>query len=390
MSNFVSMATLQNETVDCRMVQLELEFYHLDGSQLKNICIMLFDEILNLLGEEFYLHWSLNGKHISGDALRKRIGKTAGPVTWGCCGDVTSAVVWNAKTFKEYDRKLQYRLGSFDRERISVNYLNTFQELFTSANSKEKIKAALMGMFNMDHQKKMALWRNHDLTMGFYSHSYHHNANLYYGTINVSIALPCLRENSCPFSAQLVSLACKASELISNISGRVMLSPIYPIGPCSGHMEYFGKLPDGFPAPPFELWSIEWNPFFYLQGAEWFNLISPLQRKHLPSIISEVINYPDVTVCELSNGGITVQCKKGILKTDISELLQIKHLLYNALFPGKSEMLFEHLWDPNALSYNTKPRPQWEYVPMFDDEITVLTDRIVFQHKQANHSIETT
>ena len=384
MSHYVSMADRQSP-VDCRMLQLELEFYQLTQSQLNNLSLICFNEVLNILDNQAYCDWCWDGlheqKHVKAERIKSNICNSESGYQWGGTGDIISDVVWDSKSFKQYQKRLDSQLLRLDQfSWLPMDYKDCFNELLKKSAGEKELKAAILEMFNLYGKSPIGKWRNHDFVVSFCGNGYK-NFDSFYGKFVFSIALPCVKSCVIEFAEQLSNIACKASEAVVNVSGRVTLSPIYPIGFCSGHMRYFGNLngepiktPDGYEP-------IEWYPYYYLCGAEWFNLLSPLQQQHLPQLNSNSSQFPNVSLKELSSGGYVVCCKKSILQTDITELRGVKEILYRALYPGYSEILFEHLWDSNACSFNTKPRIQWEYVPIYEDEVFVLSDRVRFQHK---------
>ena len=62
----------------------------------------------------------------------------------------------------------------------------------------------------------------------------------------------------------------------------------------------------------------------------------------------------------------------------------MKNLLYNALFPGKSKISFQQLFSNDPLEFRVKPRCEWECVPVFQDELVLCDDGVIFCHRNAN------
>lgn len=384
MNGYKSMATCTYEIVDCRMLQLELEFHLLDQKQLKKLATACANEIQRLTGESFYLNWTFGTRRIRADKLLEKIECADNWVDFTFEGDVISDIVYNAKTFKQYDRWLLYddpRTG-YTREKPQ-DYFDIFREYIPGQMSPDTLKARLLQLFNKNGLAKKAFWCGHDISGMLFSVPYWNRKDLYHGKFDFKVAAACLGSNILNISNAARAFLRNIASEVPNVSGRVALSPISSPSPCSGHMLYFGG---HVPAPdkPPDLIDTEWTKYYYLQGAEWFNLLSPLQANRLPDLLENAAQFRE-TVCvePLSGGSIIVRAKNDVLHTDISDLLPIKKLLYDVLYPGKSEIMLEHLYSLPGYGFMAKPRYQWEYVPMLDDEILIQNDRVVFKNLHA-------
>lgn len=81
------------------------------------------------------------------------------------------------------------------------------------------------------------------------------------------------------------------------------------------------------------------------------------------------------------NGAMSVKLKKGIDQVDVEDLRPVRKLLYDALYPGHSQILLKNLLDIEAYGCFAKIRQEWECIPIFPEEIIVDTERILFQHQ---------
>lgn len=380
MNGCISMATLQCEVVDCRMIQLELEYCQFAAQQVKLLAEYCFAETVELLDGAFYINWEHNNRRIKEDQLYKKIQNSCG---FDFTGYVFSNVVYNAKTFKSYQQRLFFDTTTpWEALEVPIDYKEAFRQHFENVTSADACKEALVKIFNENGRKKMALWHQWDVCGGFYQSPYTNFPDRYHGRYRLRVSLACLGSNAIPFSEKLSAFATGIAAQFPNISARVALSPIGIPSPCSGHMEYFGGRIEGDkPHKEAGYWDIEWEPYYYLQGAEWFNILSPLQQTHVPDILQRVKSYPDIFAEVLPNGHISVQSRKTIVDTDVTDLLQMKLLLYNALYPGVSVIKLEHLFDRKLYRFMTKPRHRWEYVPMIAEEIEITKDSVLFRHK---------
>ena len=146
-------------------------------------------------------------------------------------------------------------------------------------------------------------------------------------------------------------------------------------------MIYFGgsptqqmhNLPDGYTTN-------EWYRYNFLGGAEWYNLVSPSVQIHIPNILDNAINYPELIVSKLPCGSIAVKVRKDIAEIDTHDLFAPKVLLYDALYPGTMHIDPKYILDRKATGLIAKPRKRWEHMPLLENEICITPDRIIFQH----------
>lgn len=387
MRDYISMASLYNEVIDCRMIQLELEFYKLTRSQLKNLAEYCYLEIKKLVDDIFYIHWEWEDKHIASESLYKKICTSDGCPDFGFEGYVLGDTVYNEKTFRKHEQKLFFDTNA-SREGmcVSADYIEVFKRYFSDVETPEQYKSALSSIFNESGRKKTALWRCCDISGLFYTCPYTNYPNSYRGEYDLKVALPCLGDNAVSFSEKLVEILVGIASCFSNVSGRITLSPLQRPGRCSGHMKYFGAqiIPKDTSHRKEGYFDIEWNPYYYVCGAEWFNIISPLQLTHIPNIVKDTAALSDVFVQATSNGNVIVRSNKDILKTDIADFKKVKSVLYNALYPGYSKIRLSDLLNFKSFYSMTKPRIEWEYIPIFTDEIEVDDMYVIFKHINAD------
>lgn len=380
------MALHFHEIVDCRMLQLELRAYHLSLSEVKKIAEYCYHKTLELLDNVFFSYWCWDCKFISHDKIYDKIRQTDTYNMWGFDADIISESIYNNKTFRQYAKELAFDTSTtLKNHGISIDYIDRFDKYFTDVNDSQSIKSAVLKIFNEDGRKKMAFWRSHDFSGIFSTFEYDQFSNLYRVNFSLQIALQCLGSHTCDYAKKMTELLIELSEITPNIGGHVNISPIHWPARSTGHLQYFGgNIGDN--ASKFQhrkegYLDVEWYPYYYIGGAEWFNVISPLQMQHLQCIDKNQEISSGIICKKLSSGGMAVFLNKNITDTDVSDLKNIKQLLYNALYPGHGKILLCQLFNRDELTHFCKPRPQWELVPMFDDEVEVTQDRIIFKHK---------
>ena len=192
MNKYRSMATCPYEIVDGRMLQCELEFHLLDQEQLKKLAAVCFVESQRLTGNEFYLNWMFGTHRISANKLLERIDCADDWVDFSFEGDVVSDIVYNAKTFKQYDRWLLHDdPRHLDTTLMPRDYFDVFQEYIPGPVASDQLKASLLQLFNKDGLVKKAYWRGHDISGGMWSTPYWNNKHLYHGNFRFRVALDC-------------------------------------------------------------------------------------------------------------------------------------------------------------------------------------------------------
>ena len=296
MEKYVSMANTFNELVDCRMLQFELDFFLLSQSQLLELAKFFVHQCDALLGEDFFCQWEWNGRKVKLNSVFDRIQNKNTNFDFSCTADVLSNVVNDRNSFRVYDNMLvSPRIGETRLDTaISYDYPDALYKHLQKVHSLEECKEAIFQIFLEPNKKQIALWRWHDASVFFVSHRYTEYRNLYRGSFNFSIAFSCLK-NANDLSEKLIGMAIQASAITSNINARIALSPISSPAPCSAHMMYFGGKVEGdgsHSASGFR--SQEWYPYYYFQGAEWFNLLSPSVSSRIPRLVSEAQQYSQI------------------------------------------------------------------------------------------------
>lgn len=167
-----------------------------------------------------------------------------------------------------------------------------------------------------------------------------------------------------------------------NMNARVRLQPIG-----NTHMRYFGGdgKTDGSHTAS-NCMEQEWYSTYYLPEVEWLNIISPLARTHLPELDQNTPTSEAVLIEELQGGGLLVKSQKAVAQYGINDALELKRLLYSALYPGSSYKSLRDLFQerdlykqqPTNFWFTSYPRSDWAIVPMFEEEIKIVSTYLVF------------
>lgn len=388
MNGLESLALHTAEIVDCRMLQLEFEFYQLNATCLRCLSDRLLNKINQWFGNTCYIEWEEDNRRRSFEKLLKHNSTKKHVGLWSFSGDVVSSVVYDHPSFKKYQQWWEKDIifGLKADLWSSIDYLSVFDSCVPESDDPEQIKKGLLRLFNREGLFKKNYWRNHDFWGQIFYVPYKNRGDLYRGTFNISVSNFCLGKKCVTLAEEFAAFLAELSREFQNVSGHVMLSPIgRPAVSGSGHTVYFsihslGNQP--FPCPA-GVTEDEWRNAYYLYGAEWFNLLSPVQANRLHRPHANVLDRNKPIVDQMENGAIIVKSHKDILHTDIPELTQVKDLLRPLLYPGFREFEIAPFLHPHETNAKWGPRLMLELVPMSPEDIEVTDEYVIFRHKSS-------
>ena len=176
---------------------------------------------------------------------------------------------------------------------------------------------------------------------------------------------------------------------LSNLNGRVAISPFNGTDMWSGYMRYFGRDEEKMaPPPPQGYFPVEWYKYAYLCGAEWFNVVSPLVQTHLPTLWTDAQKTEEILANRHSNGNISLKLDQDPETVDVEDLRKMKDLLYDGLYPGMGIMQKSYFFDLTWTTMLTKPRVYWECIPIRREELLETEDAIIFRHMAARENVK--
>jgi len=381
---FHSMAETLNDIVDCRKVNIRTGFFRLNIEQRGALVEYLINACNRLYCDRFFAQWNWNenfgrGRKIDFTKLHEKIRTSQNFFGVYCEADVLGNTVWNKASFKKYDALLYEPDSSafWNKVRVAWGYETYFLSKLNTFLDREECGEAVYELFGKRDMYKRALWRAHDSGVLLTSFPHRERPDTFYGRFSFDIALQCIDDVD-GFVAEAKSLLLGLTDITPNINACISVSPL---GAESEHMRYFGTRPrvDGsHRLAGINNAFVEWYPYYYILGAEWFNLLSPLVADRL-QIQRERTLLPDkISVLSLGKS-IAVQSPADIMDYDIDEMNDMKELLYPVLYPGEHMIRFDEL-DSDNWSFIAKPRPEWERIPVFKDEIQISDEGIVLRY----------
>ena len=396
MATYISMVNFKSQYIDARRLGLRLQFYDLSEEDVKffaESCLLFLQTILD---KQFVCQWYCGDNPIKEDKIMTKIfGAWKQFFDFTVRGMVISDIIYNLTSYRKFIQD-EYRNSAFDYTNISeysADYPQYFKEKFDNL-SFENYKDAILSVFSEKGKVCINSGDMNDFEAWFSADRHENKLDRIYGHFEVDMYWKCLGKNGDDIAEKFVQFACQMSEKFVNINARIALSPIG----MREHMKYFGIAPDGvkavveskdllsdekFPYKDYVTYmnAREWGKMYYSLGVDWFHIVSPLQQCHIPNLLDAAKFYPDVLCQKLNRGGILLRSCKKLSNVDIDDFIPIKKLLYSALFPGGSKIIFRDFFSFNFRG-DIKPRNKWEYIPIFADEITIEKRGIIhFRHK---------
>lgn len=375
------MANNNKQTVDCRMIRLEIDFFLLSNIQQKELARYCALQIDSILSDEFFCHWE-EKRHVKLKTLLEKIEKNEEDICFFCDANVLSEIVYDSKSFNAYEKKITSTSiieNWYDRD-VSSDYFDTFKQYLPQFNDQSKCKEAIIKLFYEKGKIKTAYWKNHDASAYFKSRKYKKRADLYHGVFYFTIGLNCLNDTE-EYVDRLINFAIKATDISTNINARIAISPIYSWESCNAYRYYFNEKENDNSHVRLGFCEDEWYPYYYLPGVDWFNLLSPLVASRLNSTKRDIKDCQNLVLKTFPNGTITVQSTSKIDELDVYELREIREVLYPVLYPRKGKILFKDLNNQLLWCSWAKPRLWWEHLPIFEDEISVDSEAVYFKYQ---------
>lgn len=391
MNELVSTATMWSQYVDCRMVQLELEATMLNQSQVIAFSLYCLEECMSFFDDSFVSKWKMKDVRQRG-ALRKKekiadgIKQSYGEFAWSVEAFVCSDRVYDIKSFDRYTR--QYvtdpLVAGWRYSNASIDYLESYRKAVEKYSSPQQSRELVLSLFDQPEKKYVAYYpAPYDSLATFSASICFDDPTMFDARFRFLIANCSLNGKTDLLAESLADKAISLASNIPNMSGRITLSPQSPIASCSDHRQYFNG---------------DWNyrcygvsgkeviwrdlPYYFLNGAEWFNLVAPYQQMRLPELEENIQNSEHVLGQRLPTGTIVVRLRGPLSKADIAELKNVKDILYDALCPGKYAMPLQGLYnlDKKSFRYGEKPRLQWERIPISPEDVFLTKDRVEIRH----------
>lgn len=387
MSKYTSMATTLNTYADCRMLTLELEFHKLERAQMIELAHYCAQQIHDLFSGDVYAIWHSHGRRCSYEKLIDKLLNERSYCDFSFEADFCSECVYDRKSAAEFERKRTFLANtSAEVPYCSTDYLEYFVDHFSNIHDSNDIKTAIVSTSVLPGKYFRSKWFNYDISSSFDAVCHANDPERFKGSYTMQVALMSLGTNAEEMADYFKKVLTSAAQIANTVSGRVLLSPFTAVSYTSPHMCYFGEVDATKVVSTAETeayYSVEdWYRYLYFCGAEWFNLLTPRQMSHLSNFPDLCEAQNNVAVEKMANGSVAIGSKKPITEFEPLDLMPIRKLLYPALYPGASAIPLDVLLNPCLYAFMAKFRPQWEMIPIFEDEISIEEKYLRFSTKK--------
>ena len=365
------------QIIDNRLLSMDVQFYMLNAVDMKLLANEFWGFVKHLLPSDIILRSRLNRRKGFSLDLKKEIDNAQKEIEFSFEADFLSATVYNTKTFRQFDNRINYDGQLY--QNVSVEYMSYYQKQLSNQESdKQAILKSLVDLFSIPGKTPSSAFSRHDINGYFQSTPYWYHPQMYHGKFRLTIAKECLGTELELYSVCMSRFLEQLALRFHRVGGTVRIAPYsYSTTP---YVYYFGNqyAMDGSHESA-QCLPNEWYPFYYHNGIEWFNLLTPFAANE---INVKQQNVPGLSYKELEYGGMIVQMQSPLGKADIADYTAMKHFLYTALIPGGSRIPIKILCAPDETGYLAKPRMDWELIPISPKEIYLENGNVIFQHNE--------
>jgi hypothetical protein len=283
--------------------------------------------------------------------------------------DVIGYSVYNKATQKKQRRRMGndivYMLGNVPFLK-SVGYPEYYlSEIMPNLHDSKEFLKALHKLYDLEGQYYVNLPYTHEIqaSMSAFSSSPWDmiRTDSYKGKIRIGIMLYSLGNDLDSVAESLLVFSEMISQKYANINASIYINTM--ISEYSNMFCSHNGLSQGI----ISLESLQYNQeYIYLQNVGWANIIAPYTRP----LMNDAFRTKSIIAQDMHGGGLMVRHKKTISEMMISDLKEMKLFLYNILISGK--MYFPIDFDGF--------RGRWEYIPVFEDEIRIDGNQVIFEH----------
>lgn len=354
------------QVIDCRQLKLAGTFFSLTQEQAGEVARRLYDYINATFSDSFVLDWKIGGralKDMGASFPAQRLKNGAYIIT--AQGNVLCDRVYNKTTLRKYEREVCYpaippkTLGSWQ----SVDHAEYYEtQVMPCMNNPEQLKQAVQKLFDLENRVYLASCQSRDL-LAFISSSPMESTNHFHGEFGLEIPFYCLCDEVDLWGERFYELGKQLVEAFPNTNAHIEVGDTH----AGSYTCYFGSSRVGFNTVPEVPFLHLYLQELYLTEIGWAHFISKKTR-----LLIEGNTQPTderIFLTELKGGGQAVRVRNPVSTATISDLKSMKRYLYPMVIPRT-----------HTFPLDWPLRRYWEYVPVFEDELTITEKGIQFQH----------
>lgn len=389
MDNNKATASVDQGIVDARYLRMDVDAFFLGRERSWEIVSRFVEWCSLTFGQSYVMDWDEDGRKRRPERILEHLSLNDQPSVW-FEGAVRSERIRNLTSLRKALRNYFSPMNIHTAAETSTDYVDFYRDrkrqLLSGACSWEEM---VRRFFDEADRRYLDMAPFPDIQGSAMIFPDHGRQDSYHVDLSIMVSVHSLGSDIHMTADHMAKFLTEQALRYQNVNGYIAVTPLPTTESCCGHMAYFGSFEtkDGSHRDA-GMEENDWYPYYYIKGAEWFNVLSPLTRGRVPTLLHDAADHPSLKVRELPNGCVTIQVDRPPHQVDVEDLVPVKRLLYKGLYPGMSCFSKLRFWDEDDFSWLSKPRSFWECVPIFEDEIIVTEDMVVFKHAGNKNTLD--
>ncbi len=365
-----SLAESRGQIVDLRQLQFSGTFFSLSEESADELMRSLCQFVIEEFGPQFILDWKMGSrtlKDINSFASRKNENRS---YSIELSGNALCDRIYNKSSFRKYERDkiLSIIPPSSHSDLESIDFAEYYdKEVAPLLGNNIQAKDALLKLLNLEGKYPRGLGLIPDIFAHFSSAPMYKD-NMFYGEYTLFISSYCLGKDLDYWAGILCEFGKSILKKFANTNIRIELNPKWG----KFYSFYFGQYPSQGDKMLHEIPFREHTRAIYVTEIGWAHLLCKrtLELGTINPKRSAACFFNNSVIKEkLEGGGLFVRASKPLSLAGVQDLKSVKSYLYDIVMPRS-----------RTLSLAWKIRSNWQIVPVFDDELTIVGNTATFTH----------
>ena len=393
---YQSIVGREMEWKDSRVLSMRINYFSLTLEEAQELLCRTVDFFDAQLQDNFLSKWGQLKGFTSLKAIREKARSgnyDPKEFIFFFEGYARSPYIYNQSTLRQYRKMIRVGLSPGGNGRIpsfrdgrAPDFPAQFDAFFPELPmDADQLKEKLLAFFRMPRPSTLGRPKRPDLCGDFRMEQDRIQPELFNGHINISALYDCIQDHFAEKLTEWETFAQTQAAILDRLNAQIFMDTFRNQLVRSTHMAYFNAPKNDLTADQRNQvkgeqlsWFIsDWLWSVCLWDTAWLSILSPHMRPFLPKEMCT----SGVAVEIKPNGGMCIRVQKEIDRLETQDLLPIKRLLDNILYPGCGGCLLSDFNSHDPESYIDKPRCCWELMPLLEHDFTVTETRIQFQHK---------